>query len=201
MAMSSKEFADMLANRKGDPRAEAVLQQLNGGARPPAAVQGGKPIVLKSIESTLNKTELAWSARERFRMNAGEVRRFWMQSVKIQIAPRCWYTPDCLTEEASGLLVFTELKGFLRDDALVKFKDAQKLMPFARWQMVKRGKGGAWEVTYENEVRAPEPLAWSVGEKKQRRIFMTLIEAESKADAIERKGKERPNVIPLYPRA
>lgn len=48
---------------------------------------------------------------------------------------------------ADGLVEFHEVKGFMRDDARVKFKVAAALYPWFEWVLVVRdGKG--WEVTY-----------------------------------------------------
>ena len=64
----------------------------------------------------------------------------------------CRYTPDFLVvtkcwEKGLPLIEFVETKGgFIREDAMLKFRWARKTYPWFKWTMMQRaGKGRAWE--------------------------------------------------------
>ena len=55
----------------------------------------------------------------------------------------CYYTPDFVVVTKDEIRVY-EVKGFWRDDALVKIKAAADRYRWLRWFAVKKGKNG-WE--------------------------------------------------------
>lgn len=75
---------------------------------------------------------------------------FWFgfESVKLRLADSTFYTPDFMVRWPTGLVEFHEVKGFLRDDAAVKFKVAAEMFPWATFKMFRKRKvreGGGWE--------------------------------------------------------
>jgi hypothetical protein len=79
---------------------------------------------------------------------AGELLDWKFDSLKLRLAENTFYTVDFF-------LTFTdrfechEIKGFLRDDANVKFKVAAALYPGFVWKMLRWGKNTGFEVIRE----------------------------------------------------
>jgi hypothetical protein len=90
----------------------------------------------------------------------GEISWWGYEAIKLRLADRTWYTPDFFvipthleffvipTHLEAGLRVsdspkFIEIKGFKRDDAMVKFKCAREMFPWASFEMWSR-EGGSW---------------------------------------------------------
>lgn len=74
----------------------------------------------------------------------GEVIRWHYEPVKLRLAPKTTYTPDFMVIKEDGEIGFREVKGFMREDAAVKFKWARELYPYFSFQMITR-KGGKWK--------------------------------------------------------
>jgi hypothetical protein len=87
-------------------------------------------------ESKLNKTERAWLAvvRERNYPWIG------VQNISFKLGDDCRYNPDILVLDGGKLVAF-EVKGFMRDDALVKLKTAARSFSWIKVVLVKREKG------------------------------------------------------------
>lgn len=97
---------------------------------------------LSSDEEKLNKTE-----REYLRILQGHANQWiGVQSVTLKLGHDCRYTPDFVTVGHYGELTFHEVKGFMRDDALVKLKTAARMFRWARFMLVRKTKTG-WEET------------------------------------------------------
>jgi len=100
-------------------------------------------------EEKLNKTERAYLA------NLRAIGYDWIgiQCITLKLGDDCRYTPDLWTMDnlhsdipmARGRLVAREVKGFMRDDALVKIKVAARMFPFIVFVLVRRQKSGGWE--------------------------------------------------------
>lgn len=75
---------------------------------------------------------------------SGEILRWHYEPVKFILAPRTTYTPDFLLVYPDNLIEFVEVKGFRREDALVKYKVAASLHPEFAWRMVEY-KAGEWK--------------------------------------------------------
>lgn len=89
-------------------------------------------------EARLNKTEKRWLDYLRAE------RHEWIgiQCFTLKIGDDCRYTPDLWTFDASRLTAW-EIKGYMRDDALVKLKVAARMFPFIRFVIV-RSRAGQW---------------------------------------------------------
>lgn len=91
----------------------------------------------------MNKTEAAYAALLDVQKEAGEVAAWFFESVKVRLADRTWYSPDFMVILTTGAVEFHEVKGgFVRDDALVKFKVAREMFKAFAWRMFigKRGR-------------------------------------------------------------
>lgn len=97
-----------------------------------------------------NRTEARYAAELEVRRRAtdGDVERWYYEEWTFKIADDCRYTPDFVVILRDGSVVAVEIKGHLRDDALVKFKAAAKMLPFFHWKMLRARKGGGWDVLY-----------------------------------------------------
>ena len=91
-----------------------------------------------------NKTEIAYGQHLDTLIACGEVRRYWFQRWTFKLADDCRYTPDFMVETPSLGLHVHEVKGFMRDDALVKLKWCAKDFPYPVW--IVRRKGLGWDV-------------------------------------------------------
>ncbi len=104
------------------------------------------------LDAKLNKTEQAYAEMLDLSRAMGRIHSYYAQRWTVLLGPDLRYTPDFMVIRPDGRIEFVEIKGFEREDAIVKFKLAAELHPWADWKMVrKKGKleGGGWEVTRE----------------------------------------------------
>lgn len=94
-------------------------------------------------EAKLNKTERAYM---QYISLLGYV---WIgvQNITLKLGNDTRFTPDFSTIDADGNLRFIDVKGFQREDALIKIKVAARLFPFAEFVIVKKNKSG-WDHNY-----------------------------------------------------
>jgi len=100
----------------------------------PAKVNGRTP------GAEMNKLEAAYMQYLNAIVHTGELEWAIFGSVKLRLADKTWYTPDVMVGNA-GCVEFHEVKGFLRDDAAVKFKVAAERFNRFRFKMIFRRKG------------------------------------------------------------
>lgn len=99
-------------------------------------------IMPSNDEAKLNKTErerLAW-------LRTLGVQAIGVQAITLKLGNDCRFTPDFNYITGFGRMVFEDVKGFQRDDALVKIKAAARKFSWATFLIVKKGKPG-WEET------------------------------------------------------
>lgn len=86
----------------------------------------------------LNKTERAY---HEYLKTLGDL---WIgvQNVTLKLADDCRLTPDFAAIDHKGNMRLIDVKGFQREDALIKMKVAAREFPWARFIIVKRD--GAW---------------------------------------------------------
>lgn len=95
----------------------------------------------------MNKMELEYANHLFARQLDGEIAWFDWHVVKFRLANRCWYTPDFLVMiEPDGELQIHEAKGHLEDDAAVKLRLMPRLYSLFRIFIVRRRKGGGWDL-------------------------------------------------------
>lgn len=75
---------------------------------------------------------------------SGEILRWFYEPVKFILAARTTYAPDFMLVYPDNLIEFVEVKGFRREDALVKYKVAAALHPEFAWRMIEY-KAGEWK--------------------------------------------------------
>ncbi len=63
-----------------------------------------------------------------------------IQNITLKLADDCRLTPDFNFVNANGRLEFVDVKGFQREDALIKMKVAARLYRWADFTIVKRDK-------------------------------------------------------------
>lgn len=95
-----------------------------------------------SDEMHLNKTE-----RE-YLMFIRHLGFSWVgvQNITLKLGHDCRFTADFVTIDKNGHIQAREVKGFMRDDALVKLKVAARMFPFLEFIVVRKTKGG-WDHT------------------------------------------------------
>ncbi len=114
------------------------------GLLPAAAPSDFKFTISPSTdEQKLNKTEKAYLAHLRGMPGVSEI---GVQDVTLKLGDDCRFTPDFRYLTADGGLVMVDVKGFQRDDALVKIKVAARQFPMFRFLIVKKIAVG-WEET------------------------------------------------------
>ncbi len=134
------------------PNHPLAIAHLEHGKDMRLAAQGGETVPDRRVSlkgdcsgqaQTLNKTEQRYWDILQSRLG---IYRAAHHTIKLQLAEKCWYTPDFSFMDARGL-VFVETKGaFERDDAIVKLKTAARLFPqftFIKAKFVK----GKWTET------------------------------------------------------
>lgn len=117
--------------RQGWPRDVIATAKVDG--KPISAI--GK---MPNKFEDMNKTESAYAIELDCQKREGKIVGYWFESVKLKLANRTHYTPDFLVLYPDGRLQFVEIKGFLRDDAAVKFKMAREKFSWANWIMLRR---------------------------------------------------------------
>lgn len=128
---------------------EAANECLESNGSHGPIVQENASLVLKTHqirpskdEDKLNKTEKAWLAELRIR----RPKFLGIQALTFKLGDDCRYTPDFIEISQEDKFIAWEVKGFMRDDALVKLKVSARLFPFLEFYVVKRSEG-MWKTT------------------------------------------------------
>jgi hypothetical protein len=135
-------------------RAE-VMAQIKRGE--PVGIARSKSISIERVEikprirqssQKLNKTEAAFEIWLHEHRSGALV---LTQSVTLKLANGVRYTPDFVTVEfgpdgPGRVLTAYEVKGFIREDAVVKLKVAAKAYPWIRFIMVTKERAGTWSM-------------------------------------------------------
>lgn len=95
----------------------------------------------------MNKTEARYAQELDVAKKAGYIKDYKFEGVKFKLADNTFYTPDFFVIYP-GFFMVVEIKGFLREDAAVKFKVAAAQYPWFEWRMI-RWKNKQWEVIYD----------------------------------------------------
>lgn len=99
--------------------------------------------VQSTDEAKLNKTEKAYLAYLRML----KVPQLRIQAVTLKLADDCRFTADFTFVDENGRMTFVDVKGFQREDALIKIKMAAREFLEFRFVIVKKQKGIGWEIT------------------------------------------------------
>ena len=91
-------------------------------------------------EDGMNKTERAYSL---VLTHHPDVHKWYFESVNLRVGVgKSWYRCDFFVIKTDGKIEMHEVKGFWRDDALVKIRAAQLRYPEFKFIVVKKDKGG-----------------------------------------------------------
>lgn len=103
----------------------------------------------------MNKLEKKYADELWMRYLAKEIITYKFESIKFRLAEKTWYTPDFVVF-CKDRIEIVEIKGFLREDANVKFKVCAELYPQFVWKMLKWDKMKGWvamkEIKKESEI-------------------------------------------------
>lgn len=121
------------------------LQSRTGHVVKRADAWGPVKAKARRVPGRMNKTEAAWALQLEAERRDGAVLAYHFEAVTFKVGDDCRYTPDFFVVLADGSIRFDEIKGFIRDDALVKVKVAARMFPWFTFRVVRRVKG-AWDV-------------------------------------------------------
>ena len=93
-----------------------------------------------------SKLEAAYAAELAAQQQAGVVRGWRYEALTVRLLSGIRYTPDFVVWRPDGSLELHEVKGWWREDAKLKFREAAAQWPMFRWVVVSRPKGGAWQL-------------------------------------------------------
>ena len=92
----------------------------------------------------MNKWEAEFDEKCRCDFFNNNILWWGYEQIKFRLADATFYTPDFVVIGLNWRMRAIEIKGFLRDDAAVKFKVAKERFPWVEFEMVRKVKG-AWE--------------------------------------------------------
>lgn len=95
----------------------------------------------------MNKTEARYAALLERQKEMGEVVSWRYEAIKFRLAPKTFYTPDFYVVFRDRI-EFHEIKGFLEEDAAVKFKVVAEQYPEYKWLMLRLEKN-TWHIIME----------------------------------------------------
>lgn len=87
----------------------------------------------------MNKLETSFAMLQESRKRAGKIVLWRYERFTLKLADDTRYTPDFYVLELDGSVSLIEVKGFMRDDALVKLKVAASQFPEFRFYLFQKG--------------------------------------------------------------
>jgi hypothetical protein len=137
-----KKHVDQLYTSEELRTAPPFPSHHNGGV---AMVKAVEPFIsLDQRESTdvqkLNKLERAYHNY----LLALHLPYLGVQNITLKLADDCRFTPDFNYIDPNGRMVFVDVKGFQREDALLKIKFAARQFRWAMFVIVKKN-GTGWD--------------------------------------------------------
>jgi len=102
-------------------------------------------------KGTMNKTEAkyAWSL-EALKRN-GEIRDYKFEGVKFRLGDKCYYTPDFMIIDNTGVVSFEEIKGgYIMEDSTVKWKMVCEMYPYFHFRMLQYSAKEGFKVIRDN---------------------------------------------------
>ena len=91
-----------------------------------------------------SKWEEQYNSMLELKYRACEILAYEYESITFRLAPKTTYTPDFLVVLPNGKIQIHEVKGFAREDAIIKFKVAAQQNPWFEFIMVKKSKNEGW---------------------------------------------------------
>ncbi len=124
------------------PKASKSFIEANPQFSPVVHTSDAVAVNVAPRRGKMNKTEAEFAMILEARANHNEIKQAKFEQIKIRIGEGCWYIPDFFVERHVGKPLFIEIKGFLRDDARVKFLAAKELHTWADFEMWRKTKNG-----------------------------------------------------------
>jgi hypothetical protein len=95
-----------------------------------------------------NKTESAFFQLLEARRRRGEFQSVTFEGAKLRLGENCFYAPDFMAVDNTGLVTFFETKGaHTWEDSIIKFKAAKEIHSWAMFELWQR-KAGEWRQLY-----------------------------------------------------
>lgn len=91
---------------------------------------------VRRVPGTMNGTESKYAHLLEDMKRAGEIIGYEFEPLKFRLAPNTSYCPDFMVVHEDHI-EFVEIKGFMRDDAICKFKVAAEKYNIFTWKMVR----------------------------------------------------------------
>lgn len=136
--------------RLATPQAGAplVVQPASPIAQPAPVKPQDRMLALGRLpDGVQNPTERAYGEQLELEKRVGEITWYEFEAIKLRLGKNTFYTPDYAVRLSDGVLELREVKGFWRDDARVKIKNAAYLFPIFRFvavTKVRKRDGGGW---------------------------------------------------------
>lgn len=92
-----------------------------------------------------SKLEAAYSGYLQGLLLAGDIQSWSYEPIRLHLAVKTTLTPDFLVITKEGRLELHEVKGWAREDAMVKLKMAARLYSYWTFVLVKRVRG-VWDI-------------------------------------------------------
>lgn len=143
----SEEAYAALLERTGSRAAPAPAAKAPNPVPTPPKPQDRMLALGRLPPGEMNPTERAYAEHLELLKQAGEITWYGFEAIKLRLGKNTFYTPDFAVRLNNGELEFHEVKGFWRDDARVKIKNAAYLYPIFRFIAVtkrKKREGGGW---------------------------------------------------------
>lgn len=102
------------------------------------------PVSATIHQPEMNKTEQAYAWYLDGLKRAGDILIYQFGAITLRIGNDCRYTPDFFVVTKELIVELHEVKGFMREDALVKLKAAAAIYPFI-FRLVHR-VAGMWDI-------------------------------------------------------
>jgi hypothetical protein len=144
---SEEEFKELVKNRDRnhidtvqggvdrDTRTRGMGTHAPQGTQKPRAGAIPAPAPFRS------NTEAGYASYLHVQMLGGDIQLYRYEPFRLHLAERTTLTPDFLVVMKDGSLQIHEVKGWAREDAMVKLKIAARLYPWWKFVLVKRVKG------------------------------------------------------------
>ena len=91
-----------------------------------------------------SKWEEQYNSMLEMKYRAGEILAYAYEPFTFNLAPKTTYTPDFMVVLPNNKIQIHEVKGFAREDAIIKFKVAAQQNPWIEFIMVKKSKNEGW---------------------------------------------------------
>jgi hypothetical protein len=105
----------------------------------------------KREDGYASKLEARYAEHLTALVRAGEVAEWWYDVLTVKLAANTHHKPDFFVQMADGSVCWHEVKGFWREDALVKSKITAAILPIP-YYVCRWGKRTGWVVERVEEM-------------------------------------------------